>query len=115
MCKSIQMMMQQILDRLDERSTAFEARFCRAEGMLYFLAEQILGGDCRPDDGLNESVVAAVDNCWHVASVDPPDFDSDGAFHSWLLRILIDEAHLILHPRKLGTPASELQECTHVH
>ena len=115
MCKSVQMTVQQILDRLDERSKAFEARFCRAEGMLYFLAEQILGPDCLPDDGLNESVVAAVDNCWRVASADPPDFDSDGAFHSWLLRILIDEALLILQARKLGAAPSEFQECTHVH
>jgi hypothetical protein len=38
----------------------------------------------------------AVQNCRLRASSNPPAFDREGAFRSWLLRILIDEASSFL-------------------
>ena len=35
-------------------------------------------------------------NCWLTASRNPPHFEYEGAFQSWLVRILIDEALTIL-------------------
>jgi hypothetical protein len=34
----------------------------------------------------------AIENCRRSASCNPPRFECDGAFASWLVRVLIDEA-----------------------
>lgn len=39
----------------------------------------------------------AVQNCLRAAAVSAPRFDHEGAFRSWLARILIDEAVTILN------------------
>jgi len=46
--------------------------------------------------GDEERVPLAVQNCWRTASRNPPRFEFEGAFRSWLVRVLIDEALAIL-------------------
>jgi len=52
------------------------------------MACRVLGG--------SERAQLAVENSWLTASLNPLRFDNEGAFRSWLLRILIDEALAIL-------------------
>ena len=47
--------------------------------------------------GNHEEAERAVRNCIRVASDSAPRFDHEGAFRSWLARILIDEAVTILY------------------
>ena len=70
-----------------EHSAVFDQWFSRCHRLLHFTACRVLGGP----DGAD----LAVRNCWLTASSDPPRFDREGAFRSWLLRILIDEASAI--------------------
>ena len=78
----------QILNQLEEQSAIFDARFSRCQGLLYFTARRVLGG--------KEGIEEAVRNCWRSACRNPPKFEYEGAFRSWLIRILIDEALVIL-------------------
>jgi len=63
--------------------------------MLYFMACRVLGSP--------EEVEDAVQSCYLAASRNPPKFENQGAFTSWLLRILIDEALVILQEKKSGS------------
>jgi DNA-directed RNA polymerase specialized sigma24 family protein len=74
---------------LQECAAAFDARFSRCHGLLHFLACRILGS--------HEFAEDAVQNCRLTALRNPRGFGYEGAFRSWLARILIDEALLILH------------------
>ena len=65
-------------------AAAFDARFSRYRRLLRFVATRVLGGPKCADE--------AVANCWRTASRNPLRFKYDGAFSSWLVRILIDEA-----------------------
>jgi DNA-directed RNA polymerase specialized sigma24 family protein len=49
--------------------------------------------------GTHEGARDAVENCRIVASRNPPGFEYEGAFRSWVARILIDEALAILRQR----------------
>jgi DNA-directed RNA polymerase specialized sigma24 family protein len=71
-----------------EHSEVFDDRFSRCRGLLHFTASRVLGGP--------EEAELAVQKCWLTASRNPPTFDHEGAFRSWLLRVLIDEASAIL-------------------
>jgi DNA-directed RNA polymerase specialized sigma24 family protein len=71
-----------------EEPTAFDARFSRCLRLLHFLACRVLGGPERAHE--------AVEGCWLTASRNPPRFEYEGAFRSWLVRVLIDEALAIL-------------------
>jgi DNA-directed RNA polymerase specialized sigma24 family protein len=51
-----------------------------------------------------EQAKKAVENCWHSASALAPRFEYEGAFRSWLVRVLIDEA-LVLLAEKQQIPA----------
>lgn len=62
----------------------FETRFMRCRNLLHFVA-------CRVLETI-EGAEDAVENCRRRASQNPPAFESEGAFCSWLVRILIDEA-----------------------
>ena len=73
------------------RDIAFMERFWRCNSLLHFLAYRILG--------THEEAGNAVENCRIVASRNPPDFAYEGAFRSWVARILIDEALAILRQR----------------
>jgi DNA-directed RNA polymerase specialized sigma24 family protein len=46
-----------------------------------------------------EGAVEEVERCFLKACGDPQEFEYEGAFRSWLVRILIDEALLILAER----------------
>ena len=72
--------------------TVFNDRFSRCYGLLYFIARRVLGGT----EGARDSV----QNCWLIASRSPSQFEHEGAFRSWLLRILIDEALAIRRKKK---------------
>jgi DNA-directed RNA polymerase specialized sigma24 family protein len=69
---------------LQEDLVLFEKRFSRCSPLLHFLAGRILGS--------HEEVEEAVESCRSTASRNPPRFDYEGAFRSWLVRVLIDEA-----------------------
>jgi DNA-directed RNA polymerase specialized sigma24 family protein len=73
-----------IANRTEEDPAAFHTRFWRCYRLLHFIACRVLGGPERADD--------AIENCWRRASRNPPQFQYQGAFRSWLVRVLIDEA-----------------------
>ena len=72
-------------------SEVFETRFARCHETLHFLACRVLGSPERAHE--------VVENCRITASRNPPTFEYEGAFRSWLVRILIDEALVILRQR----------------
>ena len=84
-----------------EDQAVFHDRFARSRSLLHFTACRVLGSPERAE--------LAVRNCWRRASRNPPRFGNDGAFRSWLLRLLIDEALFILHG-----PASRKPERTRI-
>ena len=71
-----------------ENCAAFGAKFLRCYRVLHFIACRVLGGPERAEH--------AVQNCWRRASRNPPRFEYESEFRSWLLRVLIDEALAIL-------------------
>ena len=81
-----------ISNRVQEHRTVFDARFSRCRGLLHFVAYRVLGS--------NEGAEDAVKSCWRSASRNPAKFEHEGAFRSWLLRILIDEALALLCKKK---------------
>ena len=72
----------------------FEDRFARCRRLLHFLAARILGSQ--------DEAEYAVRNCRAAASRNSPSFDSEGAFRSWLARILIDEACALLRRKRFS-------------
>ena len=79
---------------LESDSNIFEDRFARCCRLLHFLAARILGSQDEAGD--------AVRNCRAAASRNPPSFESEGAFRSWLARILIDEACALLRRKQFS-------------
>jgi len=75
--------------------------FSRCRGLLRFVACRVL----RSCEGADE----AVERCFLTACGDPQEFEYEGAFRSWLVRILIDEALLILVERKRDLTTSSEQ------
>ena len=71
-----------------EQPEIFAQRFLRSYRLLHFIACRVLGDD--------EIAPIAVQNCWRTASRVSPHFEYEGAFRSWLVRVLIDEALAIL-------------------
>ena len=69
---------------LQESCTEFDARFSRCYGLLQFVARRILGR--------SEGVADVIENCRVRASQSSLEFNREGAFRSWLVRVLIDEA-----------------------
>jgi len=72
----------------EENHAVFHARFWRCYRLLDVIAARVLGGRDRASD--------AVENCWLTASRNVPGFEGEGAFRSWLVRIVIDEALVVL-------------------
>jgi DNA-directed RNA polymerase specialized sigma24 family protein len=70
----------------------FDEWFSRCRNTLEYVACLILA-----DSKMAES---AVKNCWFKASQNPPGFESEGAFRSWVLRRVISEALHLLHQRQ---------------
>jgi DNA-directed RNA polymerase specialized sigma24 family protein len=81
----------------EDNESAFSQQFSRCRELLYFIALRIL--NCA------EEAEAAVRNCRLTASRNLQRFQSEGAFKSWLVRILIDEATL-LRSRESNSTAS---------
>ncbi len=63
--------------------------------VLSLIAYRVLGN--------HEEAERAVRNCLRAASDSAPRFDHEGAFRSWLARILIDEAVTILYKHRSST------------
>ena len=76
----------------EDTQTTFDVQFSHCRKLLQFLAFRIL--KCA------DEAEEAVKNCRLTASCNPPAFTTDGAFKSWLVRILIDEATLLLRNRQ---------------
>jgi DNA-directed RNA polymerase specialized sigma24 family protein len=81
----------------EDNETAFSQQFSRCRELLYFIALRIL--NCA------EQAETAIRNCRLTASRNLQRFQSEGAFKSWLVRILIDEATL-LRSRESNSAAS---------
>jgi DNA-directed RNA polymerase specialized sigma24 family protein len=79
-----------------KQSLIFDDEFSRCYPLLTFLASRILA--------CSEEVAEAVQNCRITASRNPPGFECEGAFRSWLARVLIEEALAILRQRKAVSP-----------
>jgi len=78
----------------------FDARFRRCYRTLHFIACRVLGGSERAEE--------AIGSCWRIASRHPQQFEHEGEFHSWLLRILIDEALVLLRERAYARTSTSL-------
>jgi DNA-directed RNA polymerase specialized sigma24 family protein len=103
-----------IANKFDKDLEVFHARFWRCQRLLHFIACRVLGSPERADE--------TVENCWFTAVRNPPHFESEGEFRSWLLRVVIDEALAILYEnrqkaqvgiglrRHLGGPPNQLNE-----
>jgi DNA-directed RNA polymerase specialized sigma24 family protein len=86
-----------VVNRSREDPAEFDVRFARCYRLLYFLAGRILGGTNGAED--------AVENCRLTASRNPPRFEYESAFRSWLVRVLIDEALALLREKRKGFQA----------
>jgi hypothetical protein len=71
---------------------ALDVLFLRYRGVLSLVAYRVLGDHNQAED--------AVQRCLQSASCNVPRFENEGVFRSWLARILIDEALLILQERE---------------
>jgi hypothetical protein len=71
-----------------EQFAIFAERFLRAYRLLDFIACRVLCDEKRAQ--------IAIHSCWQIASRNSPRFEYEGAFRSWLVRVLIDEALAIL-------------------
>jgi RNA polymerase sigma-70 factor, ECF subfamily len=81
-----------VSDGLQGDKNAFEILFSRYRPTLYRLAQRILRNHEESED--------AVQNCSLVAFCKMETFKYEGAFRSWLARILVNEAITILRKRK---------------
>jgi len=75
------------ITRERENPAVFYKRFSRGRKLLRFIAHRVLRR--------TEQTEEAIRNCFIAASRNPPRLESEGAFHCWLIRILIHEALLI--------------------
>jgi RNA polymerase sigma-70 factor, ECF subfamily len=81
-----------ILTGLRGNDRALDTLFARHRRLLHSLAVRILRNHEEAED--------AVQNCMLLAFRNLPKFDCHGAFRTWLVRILINEAIAILRKRK---------------
>jgi hypothetical protein len=70
-----------------------DGRLSRYRRVLSFVAYRVLSNQEEAED--------AVRNCL-LSAYNAPRFECEGAFRSWLVRILIDEALLILYKKRTG-------------
>jgi RNA polymerase sigma factor (sigma-70 family) len=81
-----------------ENPEALDVLFSQYRRVLYRIAYRVLENHEEAED--------AVQNCLLAASCNVPRFDSEGAFRSWLVRVLIDEALAILYKERIGPTTS---------
>jgi DNA-directed RNA polymerase specialized sigma24 family protein len=95
-------------DRVQQLPPPFSARFSRYRRLLYFVACRVLG--CSESNALSQRLAKnAVQRCLSIASCNPPKLLNEGAFRSWLFRILLDEALAI---RRTKGGHRQALECT---
>ena len=87
--------------RLNQEELIFNVWFWRSYRTLHFIACRVLGGPERAEE--------AIGNCWSIASRHPQRLAHEGEFRSWLLRVLIDEA-LVLLRESVPTPTTDDQD-----
>jgi DNA-directed RNA polymerase specialized sigma24 family protein len=85
-------------DAQQDKQNIFDLQFAHSCELLHFIARRIL--NCV------QEAEEAVKNCRLTASRNPPGFSNEGAFKSWLVRILIDEATLLLRRKHSDSTAS---------
>jgi DNA-directed RNA polymerase specialized sigma24 family protein len=85
--------------RLRQQELIFDARFCRCYRTLHLVACRVLGGPERAEE--------AIGSCWRRASRHAQWFERESEFRSWLLRVLIDEA-LVLLRENMPPPAPKV-------
>jgi steroid delta-isomerase-like uncharacterized protein len=91
--------------RTSKRSS-FDHYLSRCHNLLHFTAAHILGNPGKAE--------TAVRNTLRVASQHPSSFESEGAFRSWVLRVLIEQSLLLFDPQPISTdPATavDLSNC----
>jgi hypothetical protein len=71
---------------------ALDVLFSRYRRVLSLVAYRVLGN--------HQEAEYAVQNCLLAVSNNVPRFEYEGAFRSWLVRVLMDEASLILHNKR---------------
>jgi DNA-directed RNA polymerase specialized sigma24 family protein len=81
-----------------ENLVSLDVPFSRYRRVLYRVAYRVLDNHQEAKD--------AVRNCLLAASGNAPRFENEGAFRSWLVRVLIDEALAILYKERIGTTMS---------
>jgi Sigma-70 region 2 len=81
----------EIVSRSQNNLKTFDVLFSRYRRVLSFVACRVLGDLKDAQD--------AVENSFLTASYRMPPFEDEGAFRSWLVRVLLDEALLILHKK----------------
>jgi DNA-directed RNA polymerase specialized sigma24 family protein len=81
-----------------ENLDSLDVLFSRYRRILYRVAYRVLDNHQEARD--------AVRNCLLAASCNAPQFVSEGAFRSWLVRVLIDEALAILYKERVRTTMS---------
>jgi DNA-directed RNA polymerase specialized sigma24 family protein len=78
-----------------ENLDSLDVLFSRYRRVLYRVAYRVLDN--------HQDAKDAVRNCLLAASCSVPQFENEGAFRSWLVRVLIDEALAILYKERIGT------------
>jgi len=84
-----------------EHPIVFVERFWKWRDSLYVVAWRVLGD--------SRAAAEVVEVCFRKTSHRPPRFESDGAFGSWLLRILVDEALRARAERRRASKAMRQQ------
>src|SRR5258708_39711801 len=82
------------LSNLQENGEALDVLFSRYRRTLRLVAYRVLGN--------HQQAEVAVQNCLRAASHNVPRFESEGAFRSWLVRVLIDEAVILLNKQSMA-------------
>lgn len=77
-----------------EHPMIFVERFWRFRDSLLLIAGRVLG--------VGKAAEEAVENCFFIASLQPPRFANEGAFGCWLVRILIDQVLLARQQERRG-------------
>ena len=79
----------EILNTLQEDLEMLDSLFSRYRRVLSLVAYRVIGS--------HEAAEVAVQNCLRTASHNVPRIEHEGAFRCWLVRVLIDEAVILLN------------------
>jgi steroid delta-isomerase-like uncharacterized protein len=85
--------------------TSFDYYLSRCHSLLHFTAAHILGNPGKAE--------TAVRNTLRVASQHPASFESEGAFRSWVLRVLIEQSLLLFDPQPASTDPATAADLSH--